>query len=53
MEENTKLLNEELTPKNSRLTLAYYKGNLVVMRRIHKKSMDLNRNIRNELIKVI
>lgn len=39
-------------PKNCPLTLAHYKGNVVVMRRIHKKTVDLSRSIRNELIQV-
>lgn len=50
-DKNDKLL-EENVPQNSHLTLAYYKGNVVVMRRIHKKTIDLSRTIRNELIQV-
>ncbi|XP_065221202.1 guanylate cyclase 32E [Planococcus citri] len=52
IDKNAKPYIEDNVPQNCRTTLAYYKGNIVVMRRIHKKTVDLSRTIRNELIQI-
>ena len=33
--------------------IGFYKGNVVFIKRIYKKSIDLTRNVRKELIQVI
>ena len=43
----------EMAPKRAYTKIALYKGNIVAVKMIHKKSVDLTRSIRKELKQVI
>lgn len=42
----------EIAPKRAYTNIALYKGNIVAVKIIHKKSVDLTRSIRKELKQV-
>lgn len=43
----------ELSPKRAYTQIGLYKGNIVAIKTIHKRSIDITRNIRKELKQVI